>query len=300
MNPPGKPYRKIKQAIKKAMPMPLIYLYRFLSQGEARAVLTFLVRPAGRTTFGQRFNLVLQLYVVSEAVPCPHTQTEMLAFISYVLALPQDLPGCLVEAGCYKGGSTAKFSLAARLAGRKLVVFDSFEGLPKHRESPVRNIFGELVAFPPRSYYGTLDEVKDNVRMFGALEVCEFRKGWFKDTIPGFDEPVAALFIDVDLASSTCILLKHLFPRLIPQGLLISHDGHLPTVIRVFQDEDFWKNEVGCPKPILEGIGRRKLIQIMKLPEAGSPDRARSPHGWLQGKAKDRERIWQCSRRGGE
>lgn len=270
------PRKNIKAAVKKALPRHFLYFYRFLCQGDARAVLSFLVRPVGRTSLGQRFGLILRLYAISEAIPCPHTQTEMLAFIRRILALPSDLPGCVVEAGCYKGGSTAKFSLAARLAGRKLVVFDSFEGMPEHRESPVRNIFGELVAFPAGCYYGTLAEVKENVRRFGAPEMCEFRKGWFKDTLPAFRGPVAALFMDVDLAVSTRTLLRHLYPKLVPGGVLISHDGHLPTVIAVFRDESFWRREVGHPLPPLPGLGRWKLIQFAKPAPAGSPIRAKT------------------------
>ncbi len=36
--------------------------------------------------------------------------------------------------------STAKFSLAAAFAGRELVVFDSFQGLPYNNEPHDRNI----------------------------------------------------------------------------------------------------------------------------------------------------------------
>src|SRR5690606_19018518 len=52
-----------------------------------------------------------------------------------VLQAAPNEPGVLVEAGCFKGGSTAKLSLLAELAGRELVVFDSFEGLPDNDES---------------------------------------------------------------------------------------------------------------------------------------------------------------------
>lgn len=259
-----RPWTRVKHAIRRITPRPILYIYHSLSRGDALGILGFLAQPAGRTSLGQRFSLVLSLCAISEDVPCSHTQREMIAFVKLVLALPPERKGCLVEAGCYKGGSTAKFSLAARLTGRTLVVFDSFEGLPKHKESPVRNIFGEVVEFPSGGYRGGLDEVKENIRRFGALEVCEFRKGLFEKTLPKFSEPIAALFIDVDLAGSTRTVLKHLYPRLVPQGVLFSHDGHLPPVIQVFQDEAFWRKEVGCPRPFVEGLGRKKLVKIVK------------------------------------
>jgi O-methyltransferase len=265
-----RPWKRVKHAIRTITPRSLLYIYRSLSRRDVLSTLAFLARPAGRTSMRQRFSLVLRLYAISEAVPCSHSQGEMLALIGHVLDLPSERNGCLVEAGCYKGGSAAKISLAARLLGRRLVVFDSFEGLPKHRDSPVRNIFGEVVRFPSGGYRGDLEEVKENIRRFGAIEVCEFRKGWFDKTLPKFREPVAVLFLDVDLAGSTRTALKYLYPRLVPQGVMFSHDGHLPPVIRVFQDDAFWREEVGCPRPFVEGLGRKKLLRVVK-PAAGGP-----------------------------
>jgi O-methyltransferase len=190
----------------------------------------------------------------------------MLEVVEALLSLPRRMEGAVVEAGCYQGGGTAKLSLAAEKAGRKLIVFDSFQGLPEHDEPPSVNIFGETVAFSPGQYRAGLEEVRANVARFGAPGICDFRPGWFIETMPGFREPIALLFLDVDLAASTRTVLKHLYPRLVPGGILFSHDGHLPAVLSVFRDEEFWKREVGCPPPRFEGLGRRKLIKAVKEP----------------------------------
>ncbi|OGD27401.1 MAG: hypothetical protein A2Y56_03385 [Candidatus Aminicenantes bacterium RBG_13_63_10] len=219
-----------------------------------------------RLSVPDRSALTRRLYAVSERLPCPHTQGEMLEVMGAILSLSPEREGVVVEAGCYQGGSTAKLSLAAEKAGRKLVVFDSFQGLPDHREPPAENIFGETVRFPPGEYRATLEEVKANVARFGAPGVCEFRPGWFEETMPGFSEPIALLFLDVDLAASTRTALKHLYPRLVPGGVLFSHDGHLPRVISVFRDAEFWEREIGCPPPPVLGLGRRKLIRADKMP----------------------------------
>ena len=100
--------------------------------------------------------------------------------------------GCVVEAGADKGGSTAKFSIAARLANRELVVFDSFEGIPDHDEPHDKNIFGGTASFPVGSYRGTLEEVKANVARYGEIDVCSFVQGWFDETLPSFSKPIAA------------------------------------------------------------------------------------------------------------
>jgi len=47
-----------------------------------------------------------------------------------LLELPIDMQGDVVECGCWKGGATVNLSLICKITGRKLKVYDSFEGLP--------------------------------------------------------------------------------------------------------------------------------------------------------------------------
>jgi O-methyltransferase len=197
-------------------------------------------------------------------VDSPHTQEEILSYIQTILSIPPDTKGIVVEAGCYKGSSTAKFSLAADLVGRELVVFDSFQGIPDNIEPHEENIFGGDASFKQGDYAGSLDEVKANVTRFGKIECCRFIKGWFDETMPGFHEPISAIYVDVDLASSTHTCLRYLYPLLAPNCVLYSQDGHLPLVIDVFEDEEFWLNEVGCKRPQIHGLGQKKLIKVIK------------------------------------
>lgn len=214
--------------------------------------------------FPVRASIVRRLYAASFAIDSPHRQEEVLSFMRAVLKLPRNGPGVVVEAGAYKGSSTAKFSLACALARRELVVFDSFRGMPPNQEPHDRNIFGRPESFKEGAYLGTLEEVRSNVIRFGRIDVCRFVPGWFEDTLPAFDEPVAAAYLDVDLAASTRTCLKYLYPRLKPGGVLFSQDGHLPLVIEVFADPAFWRREVGCEPPRVEGLGKRKLIKIRR------------------------------------
>jgi O-methyltransferase len=144
------------------------------------------------------------------------------------------------------------------------VVFDSFQGIPENDEPHDKNIFGRPESFKAGSYWGTLDEVKRNVARFGRIDVCRFVPGWFEETLPGFHEPIAAMYLDVDLAASTRTCLKYLYPLLAAGGTLYSQDGHLPLVIEALSDADFWVNEVGCKPPRIEGLGQRKLIWTTK------------------------------------
>ncbi|HWS54067.1 MAG TPA: TylF/MycF/NovP-related O-methyltransferase [Pyrinomonadaceae bacterium] len=262
----------LRNAVKSRAPDSLVLLFQMIRYPEGifrrpadlRAAARFLSRPTPAASLARRLALVRSLCRTTMAVDCAHTQEEMLSFIETVLGLPAGVEGCVVEAGCCKGGSTAKFSLAARLAGRRLFVFDSFEGLPDNEEAHGTTILGETPDFSRGRYAGTLEEVRRNVREHGAPEVCEFVKGWFDETMPGFGERVAAVYLDVDLVASTRTCLKHLYPLLSPGGYVYSQDGHLPLVIELLRDERFWEGEVGCARPRFEGLGERKLVWARK------------------------------------
>ncbi|MFC1962103.1 TylF/MycF/NovP-related O-methyltransferase, partial [Chloroflexota bacterium] len=101
-----------------------------------------------------------------------------------LLETPPDVVGDIIECGTFKGGSAANLSLVCRIVGRKLLVYDSFEGLPKSEESD-RTAGG----YHEGDFRGTLDEVTTNIKRYGALECCRFEKGWFRDTLPRLDNP---------------------------------------------------------------------------------------------------------------
>jgi len=255
---------KLKAVLKKVLPLSI---YSFLLQNRRNLLssISFLRDDTLNVSFKDKVRLIKQLYVISSKVDSPHTQDEMLNMIRAILSLRPESNGVVVEAGCFKGGGTAKFSLAADIVGRKLVAFDSFEGIPENDEPQDKDIFGwKARVFKKGDYCGTLEEVISNVTRFGKIERCRFIKGWFDDTMPDFKEPISAIYIDVDLASSTRTCLKYLFPLLERGGILYSQDGHLPLVVDVFSDDDFWLKEVGCKKPLIQGLGRRKLIKIIK------------------------------------
>jgi O-methyltransferase len=206
---------------------------------------------------------------VSQKVECPHNMSHVLTFVVEMMKYSNKHPeskGVFVEAGCFKGGSTAKFSLVAKSLDRKMVVFDSFEGIPKNEEDHQKSIFGYSIKswFHKGSFSGGLEEVKHNVATYGDISVCSFVKGWFDNTLPDLDIDIAGAYIDVDLASSTRTCIKHFYPRLLPGGFLVSQDGDFPLVIEVFDDDNFWENEVGCKKPKTHGLNRSKMLIVYK------------------------------------
>ena len=224
----------------------------------------FVLRDTPHTRLRDRYSVIRQMHIISARIYCPHTTSEILTYIRTILSLPDHSRGVVVEAGCFRGGSTAKFSLAANIAKRTLVVFDSFEGIPDNNESHEINIFGGKAEFRKGSYAASLEEVQENVKKYGNIESCRFIKGWFENTMPTFKEEIAAIYLDVDLASSTRTCIKYLYPLLEQGGALYSQDGHLPLVLELVNDDKFWLNEVGCSKPIIDGIWEKKLIRMVK------------------------------------
>ncbi|MAH06620.1 methyltransferase [Candidatus Pacearchaeota archaeon] len=208
-----------------------------------------------------------RLDYISERINCKfHTQEEMLNFYYALKKIPRDLKGCIIECGSFKGGSTAKFSVFAKELNRKLVVFDSFKGIPKNNELHYDGLFKTKIGGPFKegSYSGTLDEVKRNIRKFGEIDICEFYEGWFEDTMPNFNEDIVAIYLDVDLVSSTKTCLKYLYPLLKPGGIVFSQDGHIPLIVEMLEDAKFWKEEIGFKKPKINGLRKTKVINFVK------------------------------------
>ena len=179
---------------------------------------------------------------------------EQLAMISALLQLSLSVEGSVVECGCYMGGATTNLSLVAKITGRKLYVFDSFEGLPEPSKHDRRHLAMNIVeyhSYTKGSWCGPLDIVKANVSQYGAPEVCTFIKGYFDTTLPSFSEPIGFAFCDVDLQDSLRICIRYLWPLLSAGGLLFTHEAHHLEIASLFYDPAIWPDSA----PGLVGAG---------------------------------------------
>ena len=256
---------RLKDTIRPLVPKSVLdakrkFHYYFVD--EERSVPLDVLRFDPRLPFSraQRKQLADQMEIAHTGLRCAHTHAEAVAIVSEILRVPSSTPGVVLEAGCFKGGSTAKLSLATKLIGRKLLVYDSFEGLPDVHEAE-KDLFGK------GEYTGALEEVKSNVGKYGALEVCEFVRGWFDQTMPSLKDPVVVAFVDVDLRDSLETCLTYIYPKLVSGGAIFSHDGHLPICVDLMKDPKFWKR-FNDPPPEFEGLGTRKLVRMRKPKKA--------------------------------
>jgi predicted O-methyltransferase YrrM len=171
---------------------------------------------------------------------------EQLTMISALLRLPSSVPGAVVECGTYMGGTTVNLSHAAKIVGRRLYVFDSFEGLPEPEESDARHLamnVGEFHVYNKGSWCGPLETVKANIEKYGDFGICTLVKGYFDSTLPTFTEPIAFVFCDVDLRESLKTCVSYLWPRLSPNGILFTHEAHHHEIASLFFDPSVWNGD---------------------------------------------------------
>ncbi len=167
-----------------------------------------------------------------------------------ILEAPPDVPGDIIEFGTWKGGCAANLSLVCKIVGRKLVIYDSFEGLPEGDPDD-----REAKYYEKGDFCGTLEEVKRNISKHGNIESCEFIKGWFKDTLPHLDSPILLAFLDVDLEESLDTCVKHIWPHLVDEGYIFIDEFHGPDYCALFYSEKYWKKNFDQTPPGLIGAG---------------------------------------------
>jgi hypothetical protein len=63
------------------------------------------------------------------------------------------------------------------------------------------------------------------------------------------------VFEDSDLPSSVRTVLKYAWPRLQQHCKFFTHEARDLEVVRIFFEEEWWQNEVGCAAPGLVGSG---------------------------------------------
>lgn len=138
--------------------------------------------------------------------------------------LDDGIPGDLLEAGVWRGGTTIFMRAALKayqVTDRKVWAVDSFAGLPPLDRST------ETYAWHTGDMASSLEEVRENFARYGLLDnQVEFLKGYFCDTLPGPIGKLSILRADGDLYSSTTEVMTALYPKLSSGGYAIFDDYH--------------------------------------------------------------------------
>ncbi len=207
--------------------------------------------------FGKKCALALKMVRNNIRIESGSNFVEHLTMATAILKVPREIEGAMVECGSWKGASTANLSLVAALCGRRLEVFDSFEGLPEPSEVDKAHKLvhrGELHTYEKGGWAGTLDEVRGSVTRYGAIEVCNFHRGYFESTLPGFEQPCVFVFADVDLRGSLEDCVRHLWPQLTDGASFFTHEATHMEIAGLFFERDWWR-ELGFQPPGLVGAG---------------------------------------------
>ncbi len=155
--------------------------------------------------------------------------------------LQRDVPGDLLEAGAWRGGTTIFMRAVLAAAGdpvRRVWVADSFQGLPK----PDADAFPADAGLDYTGYTQLSvgeQQVRANFARYGLLDDrVEFLAGWFKDTLPHAPiDQLAVMRLDGDLYESTLVALETLYPKLAVGGYCIIDDyGALAACGRAVDD----------------------------------------------------------------
>lgn len=149
------------------------------------------------------------------------------AFTLYSLARAQSgFDADMAEVGVYQGCSAKIISTAS--GHRPLHLFDTFAGLPDPQT-------GEHDRMRAGHYAASLESVRT---FLSAEPGISYYPGLFPDTAaPAADRRFSFVHLDVDLKSSTLACLAFFYPRLVPGGVLLTHDySYLDGVREAFAE----------------------------------------------------------------
>ncbi|WP_321861737.1 TylF/MycF/NovP-related O-methyltransferase [Burkholderia cenocepacia] len=149
-----------------------------------------------------------------------------------------EVDGDIMDAGTLRGGMAILMKGVLRGLGdetRKVIVADSFEGLPPPsiKDSILDNDIWYRFRDDAPEYYldckCSLDDVKKNFQLYNLLdERVVFLEGWFADTLPNHKKtPLSLIRLDVDWYQSCIDVLEHTYPQLSIGGYVIVDDYRL-------------------------------------------------------------------------
>jgi O-methyltransferase len=175
--------------------------------------------------------------IIREVRPRTMTSVEKLNALIYAVryVIQHNIPGDIVECGVWRGGSMMAIArtLQSLDADRPLHLYDTYEGMTEPTEHDKRydgRSAAEMLAATNRNSaiwaYASLEDVQDGMRSTTYPErLVHYYKGPVEETIPEHaPDQISILRLDTDWYESTRHELEHLYPRLVPGGVLLLDD----------------------------------------------------------------------------
>ena len=154
----------------------------------------------------------------------------------------EKLEGSVAECGVNQGDSAMYINLA--FGGRKLYLFDTFEGFDERDLNFERNIDNQdflkgqfnRLCFKDGEPDAKIEKVK---RKMTFLENVVIKKGYFPDTAKGVDDKFCFVNLDMDLYMPILNGLRFFWDRMVSGGGIMIHDyfrQDLPGVKKAIED----------------------------------------------------------------
>lgn len=189
-------------------------------------------------SFANRVRLITRFLRVDWHVLHGHRPCEIASVCTALAERSAQAGEIMLEAGSWKGGSSAKFSIICKMLGYKLHIYDSFEGVeelsPEMKEKSY-DFSGE--------YAASERLVHHNLMQYGEIGVCSTHKGWFAETlaVSRVPDPIRVVYIDCDSAKGVSEVLLGAVPSLVHDGWLFEQDLHIRPVQDLLYDPATWK-----------------------------------------------------------
>ena len=257
---------------------------------------SFVVRSARKALAKRGFSIVRTVPYSRQPLPRdadPETVETIRAVQPYTLTSPERImglclavkylvrsriDGAIVECGVWRGGSImaiARTLLSLGVTDRDIYMYDTFTEMPEPTEEDEIDLGGrawsdlraEAKDDPVHSYL-PFDEVRRLIEATGyPAERLHFVQGLVEETIPhSAPDEIALCRLDTDFYSSTLHELRHLYPRIVPGGVLLIDDYSRFTGAKKAVDE--YLAQTGSPILLqrLDWAGRMGVVSAPDRP----------------------------------
>jgi O-methyltransferase len=187
--------------------------------------------------------------IVHSNVECMHDPSEAYYMAHHIL-YNQNIPGSIVEFGCYKGGMSCKLSYVAKLVGKEVVLFDSFIGLLESGSYVPQSQSDNSITydFEQGMFASTIQETTSNLINYGEHTVCSFMPGTIEKLLPIFDRHPSFVLIDVDIIGTCMTIIEKLWDKITTE-LIFFHESCIVDMMNALSDNDFWQTNFGTNTP---------------------------------------------------
>jgi hypothetical protein len=207
-----------------------------------------------------RINIVSKILNILKNVKSATNLNVHLTLIKKILEIKPshyENNNYLVEAGCYYGATSCTMSIGAKILNKKLIIYDSFSGLPDDDDKELK-IYHHLQVkgFYEKGMYAAPKKiVEENIQKYGEYNNCIFREGLFNDTMQLHSDKICFLFLDVDLRSSTETAIIYLWPYILDNHYIFTDDSGDLSVVKIWFDDSWWNKKFNCQAPGYVGSG---------------------------------------------